>query len=126
MMRFLANFSARFNEALKMFRGRVLVSSKPAVEKLFGFSRYAYANNSPVDTMDPDGREARCVLMTGHCGQFAAGQPDIQKNAGQLGQVVKAVDENIAIPMIGAQPLVMKKCQQLWKGWRPDWQRSRG
>jgi len=89
---------------------------KPAVEKLFGFSRYAYANNSPVGTMDPDGREAPCVLMTGHCGQFAAGQPDIQKAGGKLGEVISEADENIVIPMMGAQPAIMEEVSVALEG----------
>ncbi|WP_250624385.1 RHS repeat domain-containing protein [Pinirhizobacter soli] len=89
---------------------------KPAVEKLFGFSRYAYANNNPIDTMDPDGREAPCVLMTSHCGQFSAGQPDIQKAGGQLGEVISEADQNIVIPMMGAQPTIMEEVSVALEG----------
>jgi RHS repeat-associated protein len=45
------------------------VAPKPG--DAYGFNRYDYVNNSPINHIDANGREAACVSMAGHCGGVA-------------------------------------------------------
>lgn len=47
----------------------------PAPGNSFNFNRYAYVNNNPIVHIDADGREAACVSMGNHCGDFANNLP---------------------------------------------------
>lgn len=97
------------------------VSTDPAgvgITNTFNFGRYVYVNNDPYGHIDPDGRETACVSSGGHCGDFAKGLPvqAIQSGLGAASGALNDLNENVVIPLIGANPAIGEELSVVLRG----------
>jgi RHS repeat-associated protein len=60
----------------------------PMPGNIFGFNRYAYADDNPVMRTDPDGRESACVNQANHC---SGSNPNAEAFVRSVGNVSSGV-----------------------------------